>query len=66
MNKKHAETPRQRNLLLVYESNSTYDSTNEKVTNQKDGKDIRISDLSEEKIKRTRRKMIDELREFGY
>ena len=66
MIKEQTKIKRQLNFLLVYESSPKCDGTDENVKNQKDEQDIEISDLSEEEIKKTRRKFIKELREFGY
>ena len=64
MSKKQTATGQQRHFLFVYDSNSTRRKSNTEVENT-EKKSERISDLNEERTKRIRRKLIDELKEFG-
>lgn len=61
MSEKRKEIVQQRSFWFVYESKSAGDATE----NQEDKEDVQISDLSEEEIKASRKRLIDELKEFG-
>lgn len=61
MSGERKEIARQRGFWFVYESKSKCDTSK----NQEGKKDIQISDLSEEEIKASRKRLIDELKEFG-
>lgn len=61
MSEERKENARQRNILFVHRSKSANDATE----NQENKKDLQISDLSEEEIKASRKRLIDELKEFG-
>ena len=66
MSEEQTKDKRQRSFLLVYESNSERGKSDVKVENRKEGRNLQISDLSGEKIKEIRQKLIDELQKFGY
>ena len=61
MSGEQKEIARQRDFCFVYVSKSKCNTSK----NQKSKKDIQISDLSEEEIKASRKRLIDELKEFG-
>ena len=57
MNDKQAKATQQRSFLLVYESKVARDGSSVKVESQKNGRNVKISDLDEEQTKKIRQKI---------